>query len=75
MLLESRGASLTETFTPQYEGSQESTQNQVDKDTEAKIKEIDEAFEKNQKQVIEKLLQRVTQTKAELHRNLQKQKS
>jgi V-type H+-transporting ATPase subunit G len=56
----------------QYEGSQTNTQSAVDKDTQVKVKAIDEAFEKNNKNVVEKLLERVTQTTAELHRNLQK---
>lgn len=36
------------------------------------MKTINEEFEKNNKNVVDKLLQRVTETKAELHRNLQK---
>lgn len=59
-------------FFLQHEGSQSNTQSAVDKDTEAKLKTINEAFEKNNKNVVDKLLQRVTETKAELHRNLQK---
>lgn len=58
--------------TIQYEGSQSNSQSAVDKETEQKLKVIDEAFQKNNENVIEKLLQRVTETKAELHRNLQK---
>ena len=56
----------------QYEGTQTNTQSAVDKDTDEKLKTINEAFDQNRDKVIEKLLQRVTETKAELHRNLQK---
>lgn len=56
----------------QYEGSQSSSQSQVEKETQEKLKKINEAFDKNNAKVVEKLLERVTQTKAELHRNLQK---
>ncbi|PWN33823.1 putative vacuolar ATP synthase subunit G [Meira miltonrushii] len=59
-------------FKKEYEGSQSSSQSQVEKETQEKLKTINEAFDKNNAKVVEKLLERVTQTKAELHRNLQK---
>ena len=59
-------------FQKENQGNQSESQSQIDKETQEKLQTINKAFDANQKQVVEKLLQRVTQTKAELHRNLQK---
>jgi V-type H+-transporting ATPase subunit G len=44
----------------------------VDKDTEAKINAIQEAYAKHQEVVVQKLLDRVVLVSPELHRNLTK---
>ncbi len=55
----------------QHEGSASSNQTTVDKETDEKLKEINQAFDKNKDAVVKKLLDRVTDVKPEVHRNLQ----
>lgn len=59
----------------QHEGSQSTSQSAVDKETEEKLETINKAFEENRSKVVDKLLERVTEVKAELHRNLKKQEA
>lgn len=56
----------------QHEGSQTTSQSAVDKDTTSKLDELNSAFEKNRKDVVAKLLERVTKVEPELHRNFVK---
>ncbi|GAK66225.1 v-type ATPase [Moesziomyces antarcticus] len=60
-------------FQKQHEGSTNSSQTTVDKETEERLGELNKAFEANRDQVISKLLDRVVDVKTELHRNLQLQ--
>lgn len=55
----------------QHEGTTNSSQSNVDKETEQKLEELNKAFESNREDVINKLLDRVVDVKTELHRNLQ----
>lgn len=59
----------------QHEGSQSTSQTAVDKETEEKLETINKAFEQNRSKVVDKLLERVTEVKAELHRNLKKEQA
>ncbi|KAH7335181.1 H+-ATPase G subunit-domain-containing protein [Rhizoctonia solani] len=56
----------------QREGNTTNAQDAVDKDTEAKIAAINDAYAKQKDVVVEKLLDRVVLVKPELHRNLEK---
>ena len=56
----------------QHEGSSGRSQASVDKSTEEQLKKLDEAFEKNRKAVVDKLLERIVDVEPATHRNLQK---
>ena len=56
----------------QRQGTTQSSQAAVDKETEAKLQTITQSYEKNKDQVVKKLLDRVVLVKPELHRNLKK---
>ena len=43
----------------------------MDKETEASLEQINMAYKQNKDKVVKKLLDRVTEVKPELHRNLQ----
>ncbi|KAF9269018.1 V-type ATPase [Marasmius fiardii PR-910] len=62
-----------------YEASREGTtsnaQAAIDKETDAKLKNITESYSKNKDTVVKKLLDRVVLVKPELHRNLKKVES
>ncbi|PWN94315.1 putative vacuolar ATP synthase subunit G [Acaromyces ingoldii] len=62
-------------FQKEHEGSQSTSQTAVDKETEEKLETINKAFEQNRSKVVDKLLDRVTEVKAELHRNLKKEQA
>ncbi|KDQ18952.1 hypothetical protein BOTBODRAFT_41924 [Botryobasidium botryosum FD-172 SS1] len=53
-------------------GTTQTSQSAIDKETEAKVKEITAQFEERREKVVEKLLGRVVLVKPELHRNLKK---
>jgi V-type H+-transporting ATPase subunit G len=56
----------------QTAGNTSNAQDAVDKDTEAKIAAINDAYAKQKDGVVQKLLDRVVLVKPELHRNLTK---
>ncbi|KAF8705298.1 V-type proton ATPase subunit G, partial [Rhizoctonia solani] len=56
----------------QRAGNTSNAQDAVDKDTEAKIAAINDAYAKQKDGVVQKLLDRVVLVKPELHRNLTK---
>ena len=63
---------LTLIFAPQRQGTTQTSQSAIDKETDAKLEEITRFFEQNKDAVVEKLIDRVTVVKAEVHRNLKK---
>lgn len=56
----------------QHAGSTQTAQAAVDQESEIKLQEITDAYNKNKDQVVKKLLDRVVLVKPELHRNLKK---
>ena len=56
----------------QHQGTTQTSQSAVDKETESKLTAITESYQKNKEQVVKKLLDRVVLVKPELHRNLKK---
>ncbi|KZT10065.1 V-type ATPase [Laetiporus sulphureus 93-53] len=59
-------------FEASHAGNTQTAQVQVDKDTQIKLQEIADAYNKNKDEVVGKLLDRVVLVKPELHRNLRK---
>lgn len=59
----------------QNAGSTESLQVQIDKETEQKISELNQVYAGRKDAVLDKILDRVTKVKPELHRNLRKLES
>ena len=57
---------------PQREGTTQTSQSAIDKETDTKLAEITQAYNGNKDQVVKKLLDRVVLVKPELHRNLTK---
>lgn len=55
-----------------HAGTTQNAQTAVDKETEIKRKEINEAYSQHKDEVVQKLLDRVVLVKPELHRNLKK---
>jgi len=60
-------------FEASHAGSTSNAQNAVDKETDVKLQEITESYNKNKESVVKKLLDRVVLVKPELHRNLTKE--
>lgn len=58
--------------TPQTKGSLGKAQTEVDRDTEAKLVAVKQAFGENKDAVVKKLLDRVVLVEPTLHRNLTK---
>ncbi|KAF8159677.1 H+-ATPase G subunit-domain-containing protein [Crassisporium funariophilum] len=59
-------------FEASHAGTTSTTQAALDKDTDAKLKEIDAVYAKKQDDVVNTLLQRAMLVQPELHRNLKK---
>ncbi|KZT65656.1 V-type ATPase [Daedalea quercina L-15889] len=59
-------------FEASHAGSTQTAQAAVDQETQIKLREITDAYNKNKEQVVKKLLDRVVLVKPELHRNLKK---
>jgi len=59
-------------FESSHAGTTSTAQTAVDKETDEKLKAINEAFNKSRDMVVKKLLDRVVLVKPELHRNLKK---
>ncbi|KAI0641969.1 H+-ATPase G subunit-domain-containing protein [Trametes meyenii] len=59
-------------FEASHAGNTQNAQASVDRETEAKQKEIRVQYESNKDKVVKKLLDRVVLVKPELHRNLEK---
>ncbi|KAI1796642.1 H+-ATPase G subunit-domain-containing protein [Ganoderma leucocontextum] len=59
-------------FEQSHVGNTQTVQAQIDKETEAKQKDIRAAYDSNKDHVVQKLLDRVVLVKPELHRNLKK---
>lgn len=57
---------------PQRDGTTQTSQSAIDKETEVKLEEISKAYLANKDKVVKKLLDRVVLVKPELHRNLRK---
>lgn len=57
---------------PQRDGTTQTSQSAIDKETEVKLEEISNAYLANKDKVVKKLLDRVVLVKPELHRNLRK---
>lgn len=57
---------------PQRDGTTQTSQSAIDKETEVKLEEISNAYLSNKDKVVKKLLDRVVLVKPELHRNLRK---
>ncbi|KAJ8521573.1 hypothetical protein ONZ45_g1742 [Pleurotus djamor] len=55
-----------------HTGFTTSAQSAVDKETEVKLEQITESYQKSKDEVVKKLLDRVVLVKPELHRNLKK---
>lgn len=53
----------------QHDGTQSSTQRKVEEETSKAVADIEEQFNKNRAQVVDKLMDRVVQVKQQLHRN------
>ncbi|KAE9401083.1 V-type ATPase [Gymnopus androsaceus JB14] len=62
-------------FEASHAGTTSEAQAAVDKDTEVKLQSITDAYNSHKDEVVQKLLDRVTQVKPELHRNLTKLQS
>ncbi|KAJ4473813.1 H+-ATPase G subunit-domain-containing protein, partial [Lentinula aciculospora] len=62
-------------FEASHAGTTSKAQAAVDKDTEVKLKSITDSYDSHKDDVVRKLLDRVTQVKPELHRNLKKVQS
>ena len=56
----------------QHAGTTQSAQAAIDKETEIKRKEINDAYNQHKDEVVKKLLDRVILVKPEMHRNLKK---
>ncbi|CAO1633543.1 unnamed protein product [Parajaminaea phylloscopi] len=56
-------------FKKEHEGTQSSTQTQVQQETEKELKDIQAHFDKQKDDVVQKLLDRVVDVTAEMHRN------
>ncbi|KAK0552079.1 hypothetical protein OC846_003044 [Tilletia horrida] len=61
-----------QTFQKEHEGTQSTAQSTAEKETKTQIEELNAAFEKNRSKVVDKLLERITEVHAELHRNAKK---
>lgn len=59
----------------QHAGTTSEAQATVDKDTEVKLQSITDSYDGHKDDVVQKLLDRVTQVKPELHKNLKKVQS
>ncbi|KAE8214906.1 hypothetical protein CF319_g285 [Tilletia indica] len=59
-------------FQKEHEGTQSTVQSTAEKETKEQIEELDQAFAKNRAGVVDKLLARITEVTAELHRNAKK---
>ncbi|WFD28367.1 triacylglycerol lipase [Malassezia nana] len=59
-------------FQKKYEGSQSSTQDQIDRDTKERLQDIQQAFDKKRGELVQKLLERVGKVDPQPHRNLHK---
>lgn len=59
-------------YLSQYEGTQTSSQDKIDRDTKDRLQEIEQAFEKKRDELVKKLLERVGQVDPQPHRNLHK---
>ncbi|KAF9485499.1 V-type ATPase [Pholiota conissans] len=59
-------------FEASHAGTTSTTQAALDKETDAKLKEIEALFQSKKKDVVNTLLQRATQVQPELNRNLKK---
>ncbi|PPQ65482.1 hypothetical protein CVT26_000122 [Gymnopilus dilepis] len=59
-------------FQASHAGSTMTIQSALDKETEVKLKEIDQIFSQKKDEVVNVLLSRATLVKPELHRNLKK---
>ncbi|KAF8963422.1 H+-ATPase G subunit-domain-containing protein [Flammula alnicola] len=59
-------------FEASHAGTTSTTQAALDKDTDAKLKEIEVIFKTKKNDVVDTLLQRATLVHPELHRNLKK---
>lgn len=59
-------------YCTQHAGATSTTQAAADKDTEVKLKEIEEVFKNKKDEVVKTLLKRATLVNPELHRNLKK---
>ncbi|EJU03653.1 V-type ATPase [Dacryopinax primogenitus] len=59
-------------FEAERSGSTQSVQSGIDKETEQRISSINDAFEKNRRDVVKKLLERVVEVHPEMHRNIHK---
>ncbi|PWN26971.1 H+-ATPase G subunit [Jaminaea rosea] len=56
-------------YKKEHESEQSTSSSAVEKETDAELKRIEESYKKNRDDVVQKLLDRVVQVKAEMHRN------
>ena len=59
-------------LTAQYEGSQSSSQDTMERDTREKLSEVERAFSEEQEALVQRLLDRVAEVNPEPPRNLKK---
>ncbi|KAK0526287.1 hypothetical protein OC834_004856 [Tilletia horrida] len=59
-------------FQKEHEGTQSTAASAAEKETTQQIEALNQAFEKNRAGVVAKLLERITEVQAELHRNAKK---
>ncbi|KAJ3928161.1 MAG: H+-ATPase G subunit-domain-containing protein [Lentinula lateritia] len=62
-------------FEASHAGTTSEAQAAIDKDTEVKLQSISDSYNNHKNEVVQKLLDRVTQVKPELHKNLKKVQS
>ncbi|KIK60365.1 hypothetical protein GYMLUDRAFT_73827 [Collybiopsis luxurians FD-317 M1] len=62
-------------FEASHAGTTSEAQAAVDKETEVKLEAITHSYDSHKDEVVQKLLDRVTQVKPELHRNLKRAQS